>query len=50
VPACPELTLESFPFKLQPGFPETVTFAELDFVPRAENIVFIGKTGVGKTG
>jgi DNA replication protein DnaC len=25
-------------------------FAELDFVPKAENIVFIGPTGVGKTG
>jgi hypothetical protein len=26
------------------------TFAELDFIPKAENIVFIGETGVGKTG
>ncbi|HJX61340.1 MAG TPA: IS21-like element helper ATPase IstB [Dehalococcoidia bacterium] len=45
-------TLESFPFKLQPGVSQKQirTFAELDFVPRAENIVFIGKTGVGKTG
>lgn len=25
-------------------------FAELDFIPKAENIVFIGPTGVGKTG
>ena len=25
-------------------------FAELDFIPKAENIVFIGNTGVGKTG
>ena len=25
-------------------------FAELDFIPKAENIVFIGETGVGKTG
>ena len=25
-------------------------FAELDFVAKAENIVFIGQTGVGKTG
>ena len=25
-------------------------FAELDFVPKAENIVFVGPTGVGKTG
>jgi hypothetical protein len=26
------------------------TFAELEFVPKAENIVFIGPTGIGKTG
>jgi DNA replication protein DnaC len=26
------------------------TFAELEFVPKAENIVFVGPTGVGKTG
>ena len=45
-------TLETFPFKKQPGVNQRQirTFAELDFVPRAENIVFIGKTGVGKTG
>ena len=45
-------TLESFPFKRQPGVKERQirTFAELDFVPKAENIVFIGPTGVGKTG
>ena len=45
-------TLESFPFKLQPGVSQKQirTLAELDFVPRAENIVFIGPTGVGKTG
>lgn len=45
-------TLESFPFKLQPGVSQKQirTFAELDFVPRAENIVLIGPTGVGKTG
>lgn len=45
-------TLESFPFKLQRGVSQKQirTFAELDFVPRAENIVFIGPTGVGKTG
>jgi DNA replication protein DnaC len=45
-------TLESFPFKRQPGVnPKQIrTFAELDFIPRAENIVFVGPTGVGKTG
>ena len=45
-------TLESFPFKQQPGVNarQMRTLAELDFVPKAENIVFIGGTGVGKTG
>lgn len=45
-------TLESFPFKKQPGVSQRQirTFAELDFVPKAENIVFCGPTGVGKTG
>lgn len=49
----PELwTLETFPYAKQPGVNrrQIRTFAELDFVPKAENIVFIGKTGVGKTG
>jgi len=45
-------TLESFPYKQQPGVPRRViqTLAELEFIPRAENVVFIGPTGVGKTG
>jgi DNA replication protein DnaC len=45
-------SLESFPFKKQPGVSQRQirTFAELDFVSKAENIVFIGPTGVGKTG
>lgn len=45
-------SLESFPFKKQPGVKERQirTFAELDFVSKAENIVFIGPTGVGKSG
>jgi DNA replication protein DnaC len=45
-------TLESFPFKRQPGVnPKQIrTFAELEFIPRAENIVLVGPTGVGKTG
>lgn len=45
-------TLETFPFKRQPGVSQRQirSFAELDFIARAENIVFIGSTGVGKTG
>lgn len=45
-------TLESFPFKQQSGVSQRQirTLAELDFVAKAENIVFIGPTGVGKTG
>jgi len=45
-------TLESFPFKRQKGADQQQmrTFAELEFIPKAENIVFIGPTGVGKTG
>ena len=47
-----EWTLESFPFKTQKGVKERQirAFAELEFIPKAENIVFIGETGVGKTG
>lgn len=47
-----EWTLESFPFKEQKGVKERQirTFAELEFIPKAENIIFIGETGVGKTG
>lgn len=45
-------TLESFPFEKQPGVNrrQIQTLAELDFIPRSENIVFIGPTAVGKTG
>ena len=45
-------TIESFPFKRQPGVnPKQIrTLAELEFVPKAENIILIGQTGVGKTG
>src|SRR5207245_4511264 len=41
-------TLESFPFKKQPGVSrrQIQELAELDFIPRSENIVFIGPTGV----
>jgi len=47
-----EWTLESFPFKKQPGVNarQIRTLAELDFIPKAENIVLVGNTGVGKTG
>jgi DNA replication protein DnaC len=45
-------TLETFPWKEQPGVNKTQVeqLAELDFIPRAANLVFIGDTGVGKTG
>jgi len=45
-------TLESFPFTRQPGVSakQIRGFAELEFLAKAENIVFIGPTGVGKTG
>lgn len=49
----PELwTLETFPFNKQPGVnrKQIRAFAELDFIPKAENIVFIGKASMGKTG
>lgn len=45
-------TLETFPFKRQPGVSrrQIRAFAGLDFVAKTENIVFVGPTGVGKTG
>ena len=45
-------SLDTFPFARQPGVNrrQIRTFAELDFIAKAENIVFIGPTGVGKTG
>lgn len=45
-------SLETFPFKKQKGVDQRQirSFAELEFIPKAENIVFIGGTGVGKTG
>lgn len=45
-------SLESFPYGRQPGVnrKQIRAFAELDFVAKAENLVFIGPAGVGKTG
>ena len=44
--------LETFPFDRQPGVRKAaiLQLGSLDFLPRAENLVFIGETGVGKTG
>jgi DNA replication protein DnaC len=45
-------SLTTFPWERQPGVNRAVItqIAELDFISRAANIVFIGPTGVGKTG
>src|SRR3974390_2569962 len=45
-------TLETFPFARQPGVnrKQMRTFAELEFIAKAENIVLVGETGRGKTG
>jgi DNA replication protein DnaC len=45
-------TLETFPFARQPGVnrKQIRGLAELEFIGKAENIVLIGKTAVGKTG
>ena len=45
-------SLETFPYSRQPGVKrkQIQAFAELDFVAKHENLVFIGPTGVGKTG
>ena len=45
-------TLETFPWKEQPGVSKAQIeqLAELDFIGRAANLVFIGDTGVSKTG
>ena len=45
-------TLETFPFKNQPGVSrrQILELAELEFIPKAMNIVFIGPCAVGKTG
>ena len=40
------LSLETFPFARQPGVnrKQIRTFAELEFIAKAENIVFVGET------
>lgn len=45
-------SLETFPYGRQPGVnrKQIRGFAELEFIGKAENIVLIGPTGVGKTG
>jgi DNA replication protein DnaC len=45
-------SLETFPYSRQPGVKrkQIQGFAELDFVSKHENLVFVGPTGVGKTG
>jgi len=45
-------SLSTFPFARQPGVSrkQIHTLAELDFLAKAENVIFIGKTAVGKTG
>jgi DNA replication protein DnaC len=44
--------LETFSFKDQPGVSkrQIMSLAELDFIPAATNIVFMGPTRVGKPG
>ena len=45
-------TIETFPYKKQRSVSKRQirTLAELEFVPKSENIVFMGPTAVGKTG
>ncbi len=45
-------TLETFPFDMQTGLHAAAIrqYGDLDFVAKKENLVFIGPTGVGKTG
>jgi len=45
-------TINSFPFDRQPGIKKSQirTLSGLEFIKRRENIIFHGKTGVGKTG
>ena len=45
-------TLKTFPFQKQPGVQKSqiMSLASLSFIERAQNIVFIGQPGTGKTG
>jgi DNA replication protein DnaC len=45
-------SLETFPYARQPGVnrKQIRAFGELDFVAKHENLVFVGPTGMGKTG
>jgi len=45
-------SLKTFPFDKQPGIrkPQILALAELTFIERMENIVFIGNPGTGKSG
>lgn len=47
-----EWTLKTFPFSKQPGISKAQiqALAELTFIERVENIVFIGNPGTGKSG
>lgn len=47
-----EWSLDTFPFERQPGVQagQIRSLGNLDFIPRAQNIVFIGPPGTGKTG
>jgi DNA replication protein DnaC len=45
-------TIDTFPFQDQPGVNKTqiMGLAKLTFIERNENVIFIGKTGTGKSG
>ena len=45
-------SLDTYPWERQPGVSKAamMQLAQLDFIDRAANLVFIGPTGVGKTG
>lgn len=47
-----EWTINSFPFDRQPSIDKSqiMTLAGLDFIKRSDNVIFHGKTGVGKSG